>query len=138
MAVTLMKKPRPSERHRLIMAELDALVQSLPPSLPLYSKDLARQIGTSVRTLQVASHSVTGTSLHRYLRLQKLWQVRSQLSRGGLSVKAAALANGFWHLGDFSRVYTRIFGEKPSQTRARANSVQMKRKSRCDANLIGR
>lgn len=110
----------PSERHCAIIAKLDELVRLLPPSLPLYSADLARRIGTSVRTLQMASRSVAGTSLHNYLRLQRLSRVRCQLSTGTVSVKAAALTNGFWHLSDFSRVYARAFGELPSQTRARA------------------
>ena len=32
-----------------------------------------------------------------------------------MSVKAAALGNGFWHLGDFSRGYRLAFGETPSR-----------------------
>lgn len=111
---------QPYGRYCTIVAELDELVRVLPPSKPLYSRDLARQIGTSVRTLHVASVSVAGMSLHRYLRLKKLSRVRFQLSTGAFSVKSAALANGFWHMGDFSRVYTQAFGEMPSQTRARA------------------
>jgi hypothetical protein len=61
---TPFKKSLPSYGHCAIIAELDELVQTLPPSLPLYSKDLARQIGTSVRTLQMASQSIAGVSLH--------------------------------------------------------------------------
>lgn len=112
-------------RHCAMVAEIDELVRVLPPSKPLYSRELARQIGTSVRTLHVASVSVAGMSLHRYLRLKRLSRVRFQLSTGAFSVKSAALANGFWHLGDFSRVYSRAFGEMPSQTRARGLSNGM-------------
>ena len=116
-------KPSPSKSHYAIIARLDALVDALPPSSPLYSKDLAGHIGTSARTLQAASHSITGISLHRYLRLKRLSRVRSQLLTGARSVKEVALANGFWHLGDFSRVYNEAFGELPSQTRARVEAV---------------
>jgi AraC family ethanolamine operon transcriptional activator len=122
---TPFKKSLPSENHCAIIAELDELVYAQPASLPLYSKDLARQIGASVRTLQAASLSVVGISLHRYLRLKRLSRVWCQLSTGAPSVKAAALDNGFWHLGDFSRVYTQAFGEMPSQTRARAKAGQI-------------
>ncbi|MET4296127.1 AraC-like DNA-binding protein [Bradyrhizobium sp. LB8.2] len=111
-----------SDRYREIVAQLDEIVQSLPCS-HFYSSDLARRIGTSVRTLQVASQSVNGVSLHCYLRLKKLSAVRDQLSAGQSSVKATALANGFWHLGDFSRLYARTFGEMPSETLARAKRV---------------
>ncbi|MCK1453246.1 helix-turn-helix transcriptional regulator [Bradyrhizobium sp. 35] len=112
------------ERQTAIIAELDAVVRALPPSRPLYSKDLAERIGTSARTLHSASVSVVGMSLHSYLRLKRLSNVRLQLSTGAVSVKAAALANGFWHLGDFSRVYRSAFGELPSQTRARAKQCR--------------
>jgi AraC family ethanolamine operon transcriptional activator len=37
----------------------------------------------------------------------------------GMSVKAAALSNGFWHMGDFSRGYKMAFGETPSETLTR-------------------
>ncbi|MBW7965334.1 helix-turn-helix transcriptional regulator [Bradyrhizobium sp. BR 10261] len=118
--------PLPSRnRHSSIIAELDELVSALPPSRPLYSKELAQQIGTSVRTLQSASLSARGMSLHSYLRLKRLSEARLQLSTGAFSVKSAALANGFWHLGDFSRVYRSTFGEMPSQTLARARAVNI-------------
>jgi AraC family ethanolamine operon transcriptional activator len=61
-----------------------------------------------------------GMSLHRYLRLWRLWLVRRQLVSGTQSVKASALAFGFWHMGDFSRSYRSQFGETPSETLARS------------------
>jgi AraC-like DNA-binding protein len=62
-------------------------------------------------------------SLHRYLRLRRLWLVRRQLLAGADSVKACALAFGFWHMGDFSHSYRVQFGETPSQTMARARKA---------------
>src|SRR5579883_2258531 len=59
-------------------------------------------------------------SLHRYLRLRRLWLVRQQLRAGTQSVKATALAFGFWHFGDFAQSYRSLFGETPSETLARA------------------
>ncbi|MCK1483862.1 hypothetical protein IVB25_14280 [Bradyrhizobium sp. 193] len=41
-----------------------------------------------------------------------------------LQVRLAALANGFWHLGEFPRVYRRAFRELPSQTRAWAKQCR--------------
>jgi len=61
-----------------------------------------------------------GISLHRYLRLKRLWLVRKRLLTGHISVKACALEYGFWHMGDFSRGYQAHFGETPSQTLAQA------------------
>jgi AraC family ethanolamine operon transcriptional activator len=86
---------------------------------PIYSEDLAREIGVSVRTLHSAILKHRGMSLHRYLRLKRLWLVRQRLREGDISVKACALAHGFWHLGEFSKSYRRHFGEAPSETAAR-------------------
>ncbi len=87
---------------------------------PVYSSDLARRIGVSVRTLHDAVKRYRGMSLHRYLRLRRLWLVRKRLLSGTHSVKACALAFGFWHLSDFSRIYRLQFGETPSETLARS------------------
>jgi AraC-like DNA-binding protein len=87
---------------------------------PIYSDELAQQLDASVRTIHDAVLRYTGMSLHRYLRLRRLWLVRRQLLASAGSVKACALAFGFWHMGDFSHSYRLRFGETPSQTMARA------------------
>lgn len=87
---------------------------------PIYSEELARQVGVSVRTLHDAVSRYRGMGLHRYLRFRRLWLVRQQLLAGADSVKACALAYGFWHLGDFARSYRLQFGETPSETLAEA------------------
>ena len=109
------------DKHRKLIAQLDEVAATFG-NRPLYSEDLAAALNISVRTLQTATHAVHGVSLHHYLRLKRLWSTRIQLMSGfsGLSVKAAALGNGFWHLGDFSRGYRVAFGEMPSETLARS------------------
>lgn len=87
---------------------------------PIYSDALADEIGVSVRTMHNAMLQFRGMSLHRYLRIKRLWSVRRQLLSGAHKVSACALANGFWHLGEFAQFYTAQFGETPSQTLARA------------------
>jgi AraC-like DNA-binding protein len=88
---------------------------------PIYSEELAQQVGISVRSMHDAILRYRGMSLHRYLRLRRLWLVRKRLLEGSVeSVKAAALAFGFWHLGDFSASYRLQFGEAPSETLARS------------------
>jgi AraC family ethanolamine operon transcriptional activator len=84
----------------------------------LYSADVARQLGVSVRTLHNAVVAIRGMSMHRYMRLRRLWSVRQQLVRGehAQSIKAVALANGFWHMGEFTSLYRDLFGETPQQT----------------------
>lgn len=84
----------------------------------LYSADVARQLGVSVRTLHNAVVAIRGMSMHRYTRLRRLWSVRQQLVRGASlqSIKAVALVNGFWHMGEFTSLYRDLFGETPQQT----------------------
>ncbi len=90
---------------------------------PIYSADLAKELAVSVRAIHDAVLRYRGMSLHRYLRLRRLWLVRRQLYVGTHSVKASALALGFWHLGDFARSYRSQFGETPSQTLARSRKT---------------
>jgi AraC-like DNA-binding protein len=98
-----------------VFQEIHALLSD-DLSQPIYSDEIARKLGLSVRTMHDVVRRYRGMSLHRYLRLRRLWLVRQRLLAGADSVKAVALAFGFWHLGDFSRSYRDQFGETPSQT----------------------
>jgi AraC family transcriptional regulator, ethanolamine operon transcriptional activator len=82
------------------------------------SADLAKAFGVSVRTLNNAVVAIRGLSMHRYTRLRRLWNVRQQLVRSpsAETMKAIALANGFWHMGEFRSLYRDLFGETPQQT----------------------
>ncbi|OAF20024.1 AraC family transcriptional regulator [Bradyrhizobium neotropicale] len=116
------------DKHRELVARLDE-VAALSGTTSLYSDDLATAFGVSVRTLQNAAQAVHGMSLHHYLRLKRLWSTRMQLMAGspGMTVKAAALANGFSHMGEFSKSYKATFGETPSETLARNRRPPAKR-----------
>lgn len=103
------------ERNFKIFQDIRALLSD-DLSQPIYSEEIARKLGVSVRTLHDVVRRYRGMSLHRYLRLRRLWLVRQRLLAGADSVKAVALAFGFWHLSDFSRSYRDQFGETPSQT----------------------
>lgn len=103
------------ERNFRIFRDIRALL-SEDLSQPIYSEEVARKLGLSVRTMHDVVRRYRGMSLHRYLRLRRLWLVRRRLLAGADSVKAVALAFGFWHLSDFSGSYRDQFGETPSQT----------------------
>jgi AraC-like DNA-binding protein len=109
-----------SRQFRIFRQIREVLESSL--ARPIYSGELARQVGVSVRSMHDAVLRYYGMSLHRYLRLRRLWLVRRQLLAGAESVKATAMAFGFWHLGDFSASYRLQFGETPSQTLAKSRS----------------
>jgi AraC family ethanolamine operon transcriptional activator len=103
------------ERNFKIFQDIRALLAD-DLSQPIYSEEIARKLGLPVRTMHDVVRRYRGMSLHRYLRLRRLWLVRRRLLAGADSVKAVALAFGFWHLSDFSGSYRDQFGETPSQT----------------------
>lgn len=103
------------ERNFKIFQDIRALLSD-DLSQPIYSEEIARKLGFSVRTMHDVVRRYRGMSLHRYLRVHRLWLVRRQLLAGAESVKTVALAFGFWHLSDFSRSYRDQFGETPSET----------------------
>ena len=110
-----------TDRYRRIVADMERLIRQ---DLSVWHKttELAKQLGVSVRTLQSATQAICGISPHRYSRILRLWSVRKQLRSGPAqrSVKACAIAHGFWHLSEFAASYRAVFGELPSETLHRA------------------
>lgn len=81
--------------------------------------DIARQVGVSERSLQLAFRRHLGVSPHARLRDLRLAQVRRELlatSAEDKSVSRIAADWGFAHLGRFAASYRQKFGENPSQT----------------------
>ncbi|MBR0778687.1 AraC family transcriptional regulator [Bradyrhizobium diazoefficiens] len=113
--------PRAFERHCKLVSRLDDFARSHPET-PLYSDALAHELGTSIRTLQLAVNAVHGASLHQHLRNRRLWSLRAQLAKGMpmTSVSSAAFANGFFHMGELAHSYKATFGELPSETLLRS------------------
>lgn len=111
-------------RYKEIVDRVDGAMNSHRVTEVNYAA-LADEIGISVRTMNTAVHAVCGSSPHRYAQLKRLWAIRRQLRNAapGLTVKASALAHGFWHMGDFSRLYRDTLGELPSQTLANARHL---------------
>ena len=113
------------DRYKIIVDRVDELVGLAP--IDLSNEKLADAIGVSVRTLQKAAFSVCGSGVYHYSRLRRLWSVRRQLRTGapGLTVRASALAHGFWHQSEFSNAYRAAFGELPSTTLEQARMAKI-------------
>lgn len=88
------------------------------PTQPISNDDVVHEIGLSERTLNKAFCTIRGLSMHRYLRLRRLWSVRRQLLTSGMHVQIGriARAHGFSHMGEFAAAYKSAFGETPSET----------------------
>jgi len=117
-AVPAVDEPRANlTQYLALVRKLDEYM-AFNISRTLYSADIASELGVSVRTLHNAVTAIRGMSLHRYARLKRLWSVRQRLMQGpsATTIKSIALANGFWHMGEFGSLYRATFGETPQQT----------------------
>jgi AraC-like DNA-binding protein len=75
--------------------------------------------GVSERTLQYAFKRVMGMSPTTYLTRLRLHYACDELRRHhprSTTVSKVAMRWGFWHWGDFARVYREYIGELPSET----------------------
>jgi len=85
--------------------------------------DLARQHSISERGLQNAFKSLFGFTPKLFMRQLKLNLVRHDLSQDvGPDTTVSGIAHkwGFHHMGRFSRFYTELFEENPSETLRRS------------------
>lgn len=108
-----------------VMARTDAFIDA-NRNRPIYLKEVADVANVSMRKLHNVVVQLRGMSLTRYLKLRRLWNAYQELlgAQPGELIKTVALRNGFWHLGDFAREYSRQFGESPSDTRAHGTAGQ--------------
>jgi AraC-like DNA-binding protein len=107
----------------LINAAEDFLRDS--PPRPIYIYDLCKALDVSYRTLYAAFMMTRGESPALHLKRRRLVMAHQVLSNAGseaLLVKTVALDHGFWHFGNFSQDYRKLFGETPSETLALARS----------------
>ena len=82
-------------------------------------KSLSTQHKVSEKTLQTSFKSLFGFTPKLFLRLLKLNLVHHELKNSNPSknsVSKIAIKWGFKHMGSFSKYYTELFGENPSQT----------------------
>lgn len=88
---------------------------------PVRIAEVARDLGISMRTLQVAFQRQLGRTPTEYLFECRLAKVRQLLlnAPGGATVTALATECGFANLGAFSARYRNAFGEFPSETLSR-------------------
>jgi AraC-like DNA-binding protein len=101
---------------RRVRAAEDFMLANLSEILTV--ADVARELGLSVRTLELAFRSVHDVSPHRYLASLRLAVSRRLLLSDPdvNSVTETCLACGIGHAGRFATAYRQRFGETPSET----------------------
>ena len=104
---------------RQVVERVDAWIRARAAQ-PMSLDELRAVAGVSARTLQEACVARWGQTPIELVASRRLEIARSLLSSGRApTVTEAALHSGFSHLGRFSVVYKRAFGESPSDTLAR-------------------
>lgn len=88
-------------------------------SRSLSINELCRVANVSERTLRNIFMRSRGLAPYTYHQLLRLNEVRRRLKTAdpkSTTVSSIAAAVGFWHMGDFAKLYRGIFAETPSQT----------------------
>ena len=113
-----------SPSSRQVVERVDAWIRT-HAAQPMSLDELRRVAGVSARTLQEACLARWGQTPIELVASRRLEIARSLLSSGRApTVTTAALHSGFSHLGRFSVVYKRAFGESPSETLARTATAR--------------
>lgn len=106
------------EQHGTVKAAVDFMERHLAE--PIGLTDIAKAVHVGPRSVQQAFKESLGTTPIAYLRERRLERVHAELADAipadGVTVTATAERWGFGHLGEFSVLYRKRYGETPSQT----------------------
>ncbi len=86
---------------------------------PITLTDICQELDQSQRSLYYAFQEYFGLPPMKYLKILRLHGVRRTLKKAvpqTNTVSKIAMNYGFWHLGQFSADYKKMFGETPSTT----------------------
>lgn len=109
----------PAFAARRVEAAADYILCHL--SEPLTVKAVCDNIACSRRSLEQCFMKYAGTSPKQFIQFMRFKRCRAELLAAdpGSSVSGIAGRNGFWHMGQFTQTYRRLFGETPGQTLGR-------------------
>lgn len=107
-----------AQRNRIVTRVEEYLTETRLKQ-PITITELCKAVHVSRRTLQYTFEQCYGISPKQYIQVLRLNQVRRSLSANQeqQTIADIALKHGFFHLGQFSQSYKRLFGETPMQTR---------------------
>ncbi len=108
----------PGYHLRLVNRVIDYMQANLEQ--PLHAQDFCRVAQSPLRTLSHAFQQVVEMPPMQYFRRLRLNEAYRRLHRQEGSVTQVATALGFWHLGQFSQDFKKLFGIKPNQVKRRA------------------
>lgn len=109
---------RVTQKRRDLVARAVMIIQQ-HAQRPISVEELCEETGVSIRTLQYAFRQCLNTTPKSYIQAYRLQGVRTELlSDRETRCDISEIANrwGFWHMGDFARVYREFFEVNPSET----------------------
>jgi AraC family ethanolamine operon transcriptional activator len=109
---------RTMSRRKFVVDRASDLMLQTVSDQALTMLEICKLIGVSQRKLNYCFHEVLGISPMKYQRITRLNRIQQELkqARDGQNVFDIASRWGFWHMGQFSQDYKRLFGELPSET----------------------
>ncbi len=116
LSATVTEEPRLTASAQIVRSCLDAADQ-IGPSPPVAA--LAVALDVTDRWIRAAFGREFGVSPSVFFRARNLHRARRDLRLAhpaDTTVTDVAMRRGFWHLGRFSGLYDRVFGELPSET----------------------
>ncbi|MBF0460491.1 MAG: helix-turn-helix transcriptional regulator [Magnetococcales bacterium] len=101
--------------QRVLLEARDLLLDhiSAPPSLD----ELARQLGSTPKKINMAFRQNYGMTLFQWLSDWKLTHARDLLVQGDHSIKEIAFDLGYQHVNNFTLAFSRRFGAPPARFR---------------------
>lgn len=90
---------------------------------------VAKHCHLSLSQLQRRFKQATGCSLAEYWRMKKLHHAKKLLSQRNCSIEAIAFKVGYENLPAFSRRFSKVFGESPSQWRVKTLTAKKMRET---------
>ena len=113
--------------------EPDPVVMKAKQWIDFYFEDpvnlsrIAKHCYLSISQLQRRFKQVTGCSMAEYWRMKKLQHAKKLLSQKNCSIEAIAYEVGYENLPAFSRRFSSVFGESPSQWRTKVLTAKKMR-----------
>ena len=91
--------------------------------------DVAKAAGASVYHFCKVFHKATGLKFTDYVARVRLEDARTRLLNPNLRISEIAYDVGFQSLTQFNRTFKRVFGQSPTEFRARVSSGRRQRKT---------
>lgn len=108
-------KAQPLSVHPLVGKALSYIDANFKKPISLF--DIAKHVGRSPAHLTTLVHRLTGSSVMDWLRDRRLWEARTLLLSGQLSIEQIAASVGYDSARHFASLFKRRYGDSPLRWR---------------------